>query len=242
MQIRIVATGSTPQERREGRWGLSLLLGESVLLDTFGMADLFWDNLCKVRGDVSRIRHVVLSHEHWDHIEGLEKLAEKNSTVTVYICPHTEASVKAWIRGFGMPVVEVDDWLEIEKGVFISGEIAGTWSGNPLWEQIVVIQEQPWLSVLTGCAHPGLFPILQRVQNRFADPITLLMGGFHLMNSTEEGIAAAVTALRMFGVQRIAPTHCTGEPAVSILRETFGNRFVPVEEGGLINSREKIQE
>lgn len=239
MQIRIVATGSTPQERREGRWGLSLLLGESVLFDTFGMADLFWDNFRKVQGDLSRIRHVVLSHEHWDHVDGLSKLAENNSTATLYICPHTASSAKTWIKGLGMPVVEVDDWLEIEKGVFISGEIAGAWSGHPLWEQMMVIRKEPWLSILTGCAHPGLFPILQRVRSRFADPIALLMGGFHLMNSTAEEISLALEALRSFGVQRVAPTHCTGEPAVSALREAFGSRFVEVAEGGLIKTHER---
>jgi len=238
MQIRLVAAGSTPQERRERRWGLSLLIGETVLFDTFGRPDLFWDNLCVMGADVSAIRHVILSHEHWDHINGLEKLAEQNPTATVYICPHTESSVKAWINGLGMPVVEVNDWLEIERGVFISGEIAGHWSGNPLWEQYLVIQERPQLSVLTGCAHPGLFPILQHVQKRFADPITLLMGGFHLMNSTEEEISAAIVALRMFGIQRVAPMHCTGEPAIDLLKDAFKNRFLPVEEGDLVDTRE----
>lgn len=238
MQIRVVATGSTPQERRERRWGLSLLIGESVLFDTFGMADRFWDNFCKAQKDLSRIRHVVLSHEHWDHVDGLSKLAENHSTATLYICPHTESSVKDWIKGLGMPVVEVDDWLEIEKGVFISGEIAGSWSGHFMGEQTMVIQEEPWLSILTGCAHPGLFPILQRVRSRFADPIALLMGGFHLMNSSTEEIMIALETLRRFGVQRVAPTHCTGESAVSALREAFGSRFVEVVEGGLIDTRE----
>jgi len=237
MQIRLVAAGSTPQERRERRWGLSLLIGETVLLDTFGRPDLFWDNLCGMGADVSAIRHVILSHEHWDHINGLEKLAEQNPTATVYICPHTESSVKAWINGLGMPVVEVNDWLEIEKGVFLSGEIAGTWSGNPLWEQFMVIQEPPGLSVLTGCAHPGLSPILQRVRRRFPDPVTLLMGGFHLLNSSGEEISAEIAALRTFGVQRVAPTHCTGELAVQMLRDAFGNHFLDVEEGGLIDTQ-----
>jgi len=239
MQIRVVATGSTPQERREGRWGLSLLIGENVLFDTFGMSDLFWKNLCSMDVDVSRIRHVVLSHEHWDHVNGLEKLAEQNKMATVYICPHTESSVKAWIRGLGLPVVEVDDWLEIEKGIFISGEIAGVWNGNAIWEQFLVIRERPQLSVLTGCAHPGLFSILQREQNRFAAPITLLMGGFHLMNSTEKEISAAIDALRMFGVQRVAPMHCTGETAERLLRNAFMSRFISVEECGLIDTDEE---
>jgi len=240
MQIRVVATGSTPRELRERRWGLSLLIGETVLFDTFGMSDVFWKNLCSMDVDVSRIRHVVLSHEHWDHVNGLEKLAEQNTTATVYICPHTDPSVKAEIRGLGMPVVEVDDWLEIEKGVFISGEIAGAWSGDLLWEQFLLIHEQPRLSILTGCAHPGLIPIIQRVQNRFAAPITLLMGGFHLMNSTGEEISAAIAALKMFGVQRVAPTHCTGEPAVRLLRDAFMSHFLPVEEGGLIYTDERV--
>jgi 7,8-dihydropterin-6-yl-methyl-4-(beta-D-ribofuranosyl)aminobenzene 5'-phosphate synthase len=240
MQIRIVATGSTPRERREKRWGLSFLIGESVLLDTFGLSDLFWENLCSMAEDVSRIRHVVLSHEHWDHVSGLEKFAEQRPAATVYICPHTEPSVKAWIRGMKLPVVEVDDWLEIEKDVFLSGELAGSWNGNSLWEQFLVIREQSRRSVLTGCAHPGLFPILQHVRNRFAEPLTLLMGGFHLMNSPEEEIAAAIDALRMFGVSRVAPTHCTGEPAVRLLREAFVNRFLTVEEGGVIDTAEEV--
>ena len=208
-----------------------------MLLDTFGMPSVFWENLCRMTEDVSRIRHVVLSHEHWDHVDGLAVFAEQNPKAVVYICPSTERSVKAWIKGLGMPVVEVADWLEIEKGVFLSGEIAGTWSGNPLWEQFMVIQEPPGLSVLTGCAHPGLSPILQRVRRRFPDPVTLLMGGFHLLNSSGEEISAEIAALRTFGVQRVAPTHCTGELAVQMLRDAFGNHFLDVEEGGLIDTQ-----
>ncbi len=236
MNIRVVATGSPPRERRERRWGLSLLLGNSVLLDTFGMPSVFRENLCRTAEDVSRIRHVVLSHEHWDHVDGLVALAEQNPKATVYICPSTERSVKAWIKGLGMPVVEAADWLEIEKSVFLSGEIAGTWSGNPLWEQFMVIQEPPGLSVLTGCAHPGLSPILQCVRRRFPDPLPV-DGRFHLLNSSREEISVEIAALRMFGVQRVAPTHCTGELAVQMLRDAFGNRFLDVEEGGLINTQ-----
>ncbi len=139
-----MATGSTPQNEGKDVGGLSLLIGESVLFDTFGMSSLFIDNLLKMNVDVSRIRHVVLSHEHWDHVSGLERLAEENRTATIHICPHTDSSVKAWIKGLGMPVVEVGSWLEIEKGLFSTGEIKGSWNGHPLWEQSLVIHDGHW--------------------------------------------------------------------------------------------------
>jgi 7,8-dihydropterin-6-yl-methyl-4-(beta-D-ribofuranosyl)aminobenzene 5'-phosphate synthase len=236
MQIQVVATGSTPQERRNRRWGLSLLIGKSVLFDTFGMSSLFIDNLLKMNVDVSGIRHVVLSHEHWDHVSGLERLAEKNRTATVYICPHTDSSVKAWIHGLGMPVAEVGGWFELESGLFSTGEIKGFWNGQPIWEQFLVIRDKDRLSVLTGCAHTGLFPIMQHVQNRFPEPVALLMGGFHLMNSTEEEISKAIATLRKFGVRQVAPMHCTGEAAVSRLRSAFTGQFLLLEEGSLIDT------
>ncbi|OPY10519.1 MAG: Beta-lactamase superfamily domain protein [Syntrophus sp. PtaB.Bin001] len=236
MQIRVVATGSTPQERRDRRWGLSLLIGESVLFDTFGLSSPFIENLSQMTADISRIRHVVLSHEHWDHVTGLERLAEKNRTATIYICPHTDSSVKAWIKGLGMPVVEVGGWIEIEKGLFSTGEIKGFWNGQPMWEQSLVISEGHRLSVLTGCAHTGLSPILQSVQGRFPDPVTLLMGGFHLMNSTQEEVLEVIATLKKFGVRQVAPMHCTGEAAVTLLQNTFKNEFLSAEEGSRIET------
>jgi len=236
MKIRVIATGSTPVELDEKRWGLSLLIGETVLFDTFGMSSVFWENLCSMGVDASGIRHVIISHEHWDHITGLERLAGRNLTATVYICPHMDPSVKTWIKGLSMPVVEVGGWLEIENGVYSTGEVEGCYAGKPMPEQSLVIRDQNQLAVITGCAHPGLVPILDHVQSRFTDSLHLLMGGFHLMDSTNEDIMKDIAALRMHGVRGVAPTHCTGELAVRLLQDAFKDRYSAVEEGGVIDT------
>ena len=62
MNLRLIAEGSTKKERQSLRWGLSFLVGD-VLFDTFGREDIFRANVSRLKIDLSRIKHVVISHE-----------------------------------------------------------------------------------------------------------------------------------------------------------------------------------
>ena len=71
MQIRIIAVGSTKWEMFLCRWGISYLIGQDLLFDTFGDPYVFLRNAERMNIDLSKIKHIVISHDHWDHISGL---------------------------------------------------------------------------------------------------------------------------------------------------------------------------
>ncbi|MBU1006253.1 MAG: MBL fold metallo-hydrolase, partial [Candidatus Omnitrophica bacterium] len=70
MDIKIIATGSAKRERFIKRWGVSFLIGD-LLFDTFGRPDVLFSNMRKMKIDPADIRHIVISHDHWDHVAGL---------------------------------------------------------------------------------------------------------------------------------------------------------------------------
>ncbi|MBI5590392.1 MAG: hypothetical protein HY881_07930 [Deltaproteobacteria bacterium] len=57
--------------------------------------------------------------------------------------------------------------------------------------------------------------------------IRAIIGGFHLLNASRERLAQTMAALWFLEPEMVAPCHCTGEPAVALLRDAFGERVSP---------------
>jgi 7,8-dihydropterin-6-yl-methyl-4-(beta-D-ribofuranosyl)aminobenzene 5'-phosphate synthase len=87
---------------------------------------------------------------------------------------------------------------------------------------------------MTGCAHPGIVQIVERAQELFGGPIHLVMGGFHLGNKSVAQIDAIVAAFRSLGVERVAPSHCTGDLAIEKFRQEYGEDFIQAGVGRVI--------
>jgi len=56
------------------------------------------------------------------------------------------------------------------------------------------------------------------------------MGGFHLAGMSNAGIRETIRMLKKIGVKKVAPSHCTGEKAITFFREAWGDNFL---EGGV---------
>jgi len=57
--------------------------------------------------------------------------------------------------------------------------------------------------------------------------IHFIAGGFHLVVAPDPDIERIVTALHdQFGVEYVAPGHCTGEPAFIALKKAFGDHYI----------------
>ena len=55
----------------------------------------------------------------------------------------------------------------------------------------------------------------------------VIFGGLHLVTSPDTAVARVATALHdTWGLDGIAPGHCTGEPAFAALRRLFGERYM----------------
>ncbi|HNX39057.1 MAG TPA: MBL fold metallo-hydrolase [Methanothrix sp.] len=88
------------------------------------------------------------------------------------------------------------------------------------------------LVVITGCAHSGIINTIKHaLEITGAEKLHAVIGGFHLMGADDCRIEATVQALKKFHPAAVCPGHCTGEKAVSRLREAFGDRCKPMAVG-----------
>lgn len=105
------------------------------------------------------------------------------------------------------------------------------------WEPDPLIMDERFLTVhvkdkgqfvFTACSHAGVINVLTHARSLFpAIPLYGVMGGFHLSGITEKIIPNTVADLEKFGLELLAPGHCTGWRAISAMTEIFGDQLVP---------------
>ena len=231
MNIKLIADGSAKWERFICRWGISFLIGEDILFDTFGDAGVFLKNCEKYNVDFAKIKHIVISHDDWDHIAGLWYVLNKHKNFTVYVCPNFSREIKERIRSFGVKVVEADKFLRIRNAVYTTGELTGESEGRVIYEQALVVKSSKGLIVITGCAHPGVINIISAAEKYFRDSVHCLIGGLHFKDMTAEEVMQVLIQLGKFNLKKIVPLHCTGKQSVLLIKEIFGNKCIKLKQG-----------
>jgi 7,8-dihydropterin-6-yl-methyl-4-(beta-D-ribofuranosyl)aminobenzene 5'-phosphate synthase len=218
--------------RLTAAWGFSMLIEgweETVLFDTGGDSAILLGNMRVLGVDPRQIRVIVLSHIHGDHVGGLFGLLPRTPGTSVYL-PHTFPwEFKARVRRAGCSVREVRGPAEIITGAYTTGEL-----GTDIPEQSLVITSAGGLIVITGCAHPGVVNIIAAVQRMLGGQIALMMGGFHLAGASAGEIRAIIARFKAQGVQKVGPSHCTGDLARRLFREAYGEDFVEVGVGRVL--------
>lgn len=97
-------------------------------------------------------------------------------------------------------------------------------------EQSLVLETRRGLVVFNSCSHGGIVNIVRGVREQLPDKrVFAVVGGFHMfgkgesgMNCPEEYVLAVADALKELGVEEIYTGHCTGQPALNLLRKRFG--------------------
>lgn len=125
-----------------------------------------------------------------------------------------------------------------EKGLV--GQVRRAHAGAE-WEPDPLLIDERYVSVnvkgrgqfvFSACSHAGIVNVLHDARARFAQtPPFAVMGGLHLSGATEAIIPETVADLGQFGLQLLAPGHCTGWRATSALHQAFGDRIVPLAVG-----------
>jgi 7,8-dihydropterin-6-yl-methyl-4-(beta-D-ribofuranosyl)aminobenzene 5'-phosphate synthase len=167
---------------------------------------------------------VVLSHLHGDHTGGLTRFLEHNPRVTVHVPESFPASFTGAAARLGAHVETVGRPARLLAAVYSTGEM-----GDGIREQALVLDTPRGLVVITGCAHPDVTRIVRRAREYLHDDVHLLMGGFHLLGKSPSRIQAIIADLQRQGVERVAPSHCTGDLAIGLFRRAWGKDFI---EGG----------
>ena len=126
-------------------------------------------------------------------------------------------------------MIESSPWREIVCGVYTTGEVSG-----PVNEQAIVVNTGQGIVVLTGCAHPGIVKIVEMAKEHFGSEVLHVIGGFHLGRQPDASMRQVVTEFRRLGVQRVTPTHCTGDEAIALFRAEYGEAYQPAGTGAVI--------
>ena len=235
MKIKVIFDKDTDRKNLNVGWGVSFLIEENILFDTGEKGEWLIDNMEKLKVDIKKIRKIVISHDHWDHTGGLWELLKRVENVKVYGCRGFSERFKAEVSKLGAEFVESDAVREIEKNIFVTGEMVGNYKGMFISEQALVVSTNNGLTVVTGCSHPGIVKIVEKVKSDFAgERIWLVMGGFHLMNKEKREIDLIVDSFVKMGVVNAGPTHCTGYDAQGEFKKVYKDKYVAVKVGGTI--------
>ncbi len=135
------------------------------------------------------------------------------------------------------------DWVtaakEVAPGVFViptNGVMLGDFSKYPPHEDQPELTGIPELSLalktskgvvlIVGCAHSRVEAIVLETRKRLNANVELVAGGFHLIPYSAEYITELARKLKNdLGVDRIAPSHCTGVTACKIFKEIYGENY-----------------
>lgn len=234
-RIRILFNNTARQTDLVTGIGFSALVGNDLLFDTGNDGGSLLANMEVLKIDPFGISTIVISHDHWDHTGGLEDLLAIKPGITVYGCPGFSEELKQTVDMKNGIFESCAGYRQIEPGIFLTGEIPADYKGSYLAEQSMVIQSQNGISIITGCAHPGIVRIVDNVQRRFsADSIHVVAGGFHLNHHDRTEIREVLQQLAMRNISFFAPMHCTGDRAIKAFVAMFGNRTKILKSGDSI--------
>ncbi|MBL7197676.1 MAG: MBL fold metallo-hydrolase [Candidatus Omnitrophica bacterium] len=238
--------------------------GKTILFDTGSDGSILLANMERLNIDPHKIEIVVLSHIHADHTGGLWDILKGNTKLKVYACPNFSKGFINKVKSCSNPLIEVDKFTPLEKAadfnpvrkenlsngireqssltgftqiaedIYTTGEIPGRYAFSYLPEQALALKALNGLIILTGCAHPGIIKIVENVKQNISGDIYLVLGGFHLIGKRKGTVKAIIDNFKKLGIKKVAPTHCTGNKAISLFKEEYRDDFIEVKVGQTI--------
>ncbi len=212
-------------------WGFSALIElkeESILFDTGAKPEVLKKNMETAGVDPSSIDKVFISHNHWDHVGGLPYVLSKNDSVEIYVPETDYFEIEKELPETAI-CVPVSAPTYISERALSTG-ILPTGLEKPSEEQSLIVFTERGALLITGCSHPGIVEIAKKAVSLVGETLFLTVGGFHLYKSTDDEILEVCKELKNF-TQFVAPCHCTGDRAISLFKESWGDRFVEAVAG-----------
>ncbi len=175
-----------------------------LLFDTGGNSDVLIHNIREFGIEISQIKKVILSHNHFDHTGGLSGFYNENPNLKLYVpnglqsyerkFPHAEAYLYSEAK-------------EIDDSIFLSGQLGGSIKEQALFCKT----REEKLIILVGCTHPGLENFI--VKARDMGDVKAVIGGFHGFRRYSY----------LQGIEFIGACHCTQH--VGAIKKKFPEHY-----------------
>jgi len=266
MKITIICENTVGRLMGLGEHGFSAFIETdqgNYLFDT-GRGHSIVKNSLELNKDLRTIKKIFLSHGHYDHTGGLPEVLNLKGRVDVHAHPHVfldrvhvikedEKETKryvglpfkrSYLESLGANFILNKDFIEIEKGIFLTGEVPRKTSfekpDSRLFSEIdgktnldvfsddqsLLLDTEKGFILILGCAHSGMINIINHVIHKTGkDKFYAMMGGTHLDFLTLEQLDESIKTLKKMRIEKIGVSHCTGMRAAFRLHQEFGDRF-----------------
>jgi 7,8-dihydropterin-6-yl-methyl-4-(beta-D-ribofuranosyl)aminobenzene 5'-phosphate synthase len=224
IEITILYDNYTLTEGCTTDWGFACIITgteKGILFDTGTNGSILLGTMDKLQ-----VSAVVISHNHADHTGGLSSFLSRKNNVTAYLPLTVSSGFVQNVRSRGATVQLPTDAVQICEGAHLTGLMGGI-------EQSMVLETPKGLVVITGCAHPGIVQIVQKAKEMLEKDVYFVFGGFHLVNDSDSQVRSKIGQFRSMGVQKVGASHCTGDRAIALFEQEYGNDFVPIGVGQL---------
>jgi 7,8-dihydropterin-6-yl-methyl-4-(beta-D-ribofuranosyl)aminobenzene 5'-phosphate synthase len=219
-------------------WGFSCLIEgteKTILFDTGAGGNGLLRNMKKMEIDPHRVELVFLSHEHVDHTGGLFAFIERNPEVPVVMHGAFSRQFVARLETSGAKPVKYPESARLCDGVYTSG----TMDSPMIPEHSLAVDSPRGLLAVAGCSHPGIVGITERFRATLKRNVYAVLGGFHLMEKPDEEVRKLIADLKKLGVARCGASHCTGNRAIELFRQTFGAGYIEMGAGRVIEFKNR---
>jgi 7,8-dihydropterin-6-yl-methyl-4-(beta-D-ribofuranosyl)aminobenzene 5'-phosphate synthase len=145
LKVTLLSTMLVGSTTGMGEWGFSALVeadGHRILLDTGAHPDTVLQNARDLKIDLSDVREVILTHNHWDHVSGLmnlrKELMKKNPSALSVV--HVASGIfysRPALQGEDNTMIALKKEYEATGGKFVVHEEAaeifpGAWLTGPV--------------------------------------------------------------------------------------------------------------
>ncbi|MFP4588736.1 MAG: MBL fold metallo-hydrolase [Candidatus Acetothermia bacterium] len=218
----------TNRKLRSG-WGFSAFIqwgDRQILFDAGADINILKHNMEKMDVDPETVEELVLSHPHCDHTGGVSAVLTDDSRCIIHIPQGFPRATLETFESYDSSQVQIHKQMEVlSEGIWTTGSLTSNYRNRNMAEQSLVLRTADGPVLVTGCAHPGIEKIVNKVADQFQEQVHLALGGFHLENCSREEILVLIDNLKN-RVRRICPTHCSGKQAVTMFEKHYGADFI----------------
>jgi 7,8-dihydropterin-6-yl-methyl-4-(beta-D-ribofuranosyl)aminobenzene 5'-phosphate synthase len=224
VEVTIIYDNYQADERLETDWGFACLVeaaGEKLLFDTGNRAELYKKNVQTLGIDPSGIPSLFISHSHGDHTAGIPWVREVNPSVHCYL-------PASWAEQLKEEDKLPPNSTGIENPLHLYGPFYSTGDRFEAFrEQGLVVRTGTGGVLITGCGHPGPVEMVEKAEKELGIEIHTLIGGLHLLQKSDAQLEQIAKSLKELGIEKICPTHCTGDHSRAYLKKAFGEGYIP---------------